>query len=204
MYRGPSRGPCVGTIYTHPSRVGGIQALFSPIWYQSPSSLLPPAGAAAAAGTMAGRSPPLPSLSSFPLLSSFPSPVLGAVSPTPVPCAASGVAWMAAPPLPPPLGARCSRPRGRPCLLLPGRALAPLLAWASLRRSPLRLAHYLRRRRCLGALPPGRCRHPGAGPLLLRRRRPGALPRPLRCCSPGRHPLPCPVPSTGPPLPTQM
>jgi len=27
MYRGPSRGPCVGTIYTHPSRVGGIQAI---------------------------------------------------------------------------------------------------------------------------------------------------------------------------------
>jgi len=32
VYRGPSRGPCVGTIYAHPSRVGGIQALFSPTY----------------------------------------------------------------------------------------------------------------------------------------------------------------------------
>jgi len=24
------RGPCIGVIYTHPSRVGGIHALFSP------------------------------------------------------------------------------------------------------------------------------------------------------------------------------
>jgi hypothetical protein len=31
VYSGPSRGPCVGIIYTHPSRVGGIQELFSPI-----------------------------------------------------------------------------------------------------------------------------------------------------------------------------
>ena len=30
VYRGPSRGPCIGVIYTHPSRVGGIHALFSP------------------------------------------------------------------------------------------------------------------------------------------------------------------------------
>ena len=30
MFRGPSRGPCIGIIYTHPFRVGGIQALFSP------------------------------------------------------------------------------------------------------------------------------------------------------------------------------
>jgi len=30
VYRSPSRGPCIGIIYTHPSRVGGIQALFSP------------------------------------------------------------------------------------------------------------------------------------------------------------------------------
>ena len=30
MYRGPSRGPCIGIIYTHPSRVGGIHPLFSP------------------------------------------------------------------------------------------------------------------------------------------------------------------------------
>ena len=41
MYRGPSRSPCIGIIYTHPSRVGGIQALFSPTfksilqWYNS-------------------------------------------------------------------------------------------------------------------------------------------------------------------------
>ena len=27
MYRGPSRGTCIGSIYTHPSRVGGIQAI---------------------------------------------------------------------------------------------------------------------------------------------------------------------------------
>ena len=31
MYRGPSRGPCIGIIYTHPSRVGRIQKLFSPL-----------------------------------------------------------------------------------------------------------------------------------------------------------------------------
>ena len=31
--RGPSRDPCVGTIYTHPSRVGGIQQLFLSSWY---------------------------------------------------------------------------------------------------------------------------------------------------------------------------
>ena len=30
MYRGPSRGPCIGIIYTHPSRVGGIYLLFLP------------------------------------------------------------------------------------------------------------------------------------------------------------------------------
>jgi len=30
VYRGPSRGPCIGIIYTHPSRVGGIHPLFSP------------------------------------------------------------------------------------------------------------------------------------------------------------------------------
>ena len=35
VYRGLSRGSCVGTIYANPSRVGGIQALFSPTWYQS-------------------------------------------------------------------------------------------------------------------------------------------------------------------------
>ena len=29
MYRGPSRGPCIGIIYTHPSMVGGIQAIIS-------------------------------------------------------------------------------------------------------------------------------------------------------------------------------
>ena len=27
MYSGPLRGPCIGVIYTHPSRVGGIQAM---------------------------------------------------------------------------------------------------------------------------------------------------------------------------------
>ena len=27
----PSRGPCIGIIYTHPSRVGGIHPLFPPI-----------------------------------------------------------------------------------------------------------------------------------------------------------------------------
>ena len=36
MYKGPSRGPCIGTIYTHPSRVGGIEQLFPSLWYQSP------------------------------------------------------------------------------------------------------------------------------------------------------------------------
>ena len=30
MYRGPSRGPCIGIIYTHPSRVGVIHPLFPP------------------------------------------------------------------------------------------------------------------------------------------------------------------------------
>jgi len=35
VYRGPSRGPCVVIIYTHPSRVGGIeQLLFSPVTFQ--------------------------------------------------------------------------------------------------------------------------------------------------------------------------
>ena len=29
------RGPCVGIIYTHPSRVGGIQKIFSPIIHSS-------------------------------------------------------------------------------------------------------------------------------------------------------------------------
>ena len=28
MYRGPPRGPCIGSIYTHSSRVGGIEQLF--------------------------------------------------------------------------------------------------------------------------------------------------------------------------------
>ena len=28
VYRGTSRGPCIGSIYTHPSRVGGIEQLF--------------------------------------------------------------------------------------------------------------------------------------------------------------------------------
>ena len=32
VYRGPSRGSCVGIIYTHPYRVGGIQKIFSPIY----------------------------------------------------------------------------------------------------------------------------------------------------------------------------
>jgi len=31
VYRGPSRSPCIGYIYTHPFRVGGIQLLFSPL-----------------------------------------------------------------------------------------------------------------------------------------------------------------------------
>jgi len=30
VFRGPPRGPCIGSIYTHPSRVGDIEALFSP------------------------------------------------------------------------------------------------------------------------------------------------------------------------------
>ena len=33
VYRGPSRGPCIGIIYIHPSRVGGIHPLFPPTWY---------------------------------------------------------------------------------------------------------------------------------------------------------------------------
>jgi len=28
VYRGPPRDPCIGSIYTHPSRVGGIHQLF--------------------------------------------------------------------------------------------------------------------------------------------------------------------------------
>ena len=28
VYRGPPRGPCIDSIYTHPSRVGGIEQLF--------------------------------------------------------------------------------------------------------------------------------------------------------------------------------
>jgi hypothetical protein len=28
VYRGPSSGPCIGSIYTHPSMVGGIEQLF--------------------------------------------------------------------------------------------------------------------------------------------------------------------------------
>ena len=33
VYRGPSRGSCIGSIYTHPSRVGGIEELFPSLWY---------------------------------------------------------------------------------------------------------------------------------------------------------------------------
>ena len=40
MYRGLSRGSCIGIIYTHPSRVGGIHALFSPTLYTVDDSLL--------------------------------------------------------------------------------------------------------------------------------------------------------------------
>jgi len=28
VYRGSSKGPCIGSIYTHTSRVGGIEQLF--------------------------------------------------------------------------------------------------------------------------------------------------------------------------------
>ena len=34
MYRGPPRGPCIGSIYTHPSRVGGIKLLLSSYNYE--------------------------------------------------------------------------------------------------------------------------------------------------------------------------
>ena len=36
MYRGPSRDPCVGIIYTHPFRVGGIQAIILSYTYDCP------------------------------------------------------------------------------------------------------------------------------------------------------------------------
>ena len=39
MYRCPSRGPCIGSIYTHPSRVGGIQAII--LSYMVSASFLP-------------------------------------------------------------------------------------------------------------------------------------------------------------------
>ena len=36
MYKGSSRGPCIGTIYTHPSRVGVIEQLFPSLETSSP------------------------------------------------------------------------------------------------------------------------------------------------------------------------
>ena len=105
MYSGSSRGPCIGIIYTHPSRVGGIQSIIFFLYgiiclgfFSLPSqpaqpppppatwpagapwrAALPAATAtAAAAASMAGRPPALP-LSSFLPLSSAPgSPAPGA------------------------------------------------------------------------------------------------------------------------------